>query len=249
MDWLFVFAFGACIGSFLNVVIYRTPLERSVNRPGSGCTSCGTPLEPWQNVPILAYLKQKGRCHYCASSYSPRYMLIELFMAIAAVALYAHYGALNEAWLSTFVLTALCTSVFFTDLDHWLIPDQITYPGVVLGFVIACATIGPVQSLAGLAVGWAAFYTIQKAGLLFARQDAMGGGDVKFAALIGAFLGLKLGALALGFSFVLGGLYALPMILARRDGKEPVPFGTFMAVAAIAVALGGTPFLKAQGLA
>ncbi|MEW6283717.1 MAG: prepilin peptidase, partial [Candidatus Eremiobacterota bacterium] len=245
---LVVFLFGSVFGSFLNVVIYRTPLERSVVLPGSACTVCGTPLRWWHNVPILSYFLLHGRCYFCGSGFSARYMLMEAFVAAAAALLFAHFGC-SVAFLHAFALFFLATAVFFTDLDHWIIPDQVNFAGMALGLVLSLWmpptqdfsafqenlslpvwALNLLSSALGILIGLLFFWAIQVVGTLLARQEAMGGGDVKFAGLLGAFLGWKMALLAFLLSFFLGALVAIPLMLLRRGrGKEPIPFGTFMA--------------------
>lgn len=265
-----VFVFGSLIGSFLNVVIYRTPLERSIVWPGSACTTCGTPLKAWQNIPVLSYLALGGRCGYCSSLYSPRYALIELFVASCTAALFWFYGGPTATFFSVLTLFCFCVSVFFTDLDHWIIPDQVNFTGVAFGIFFGFLVplrpdfdLDPelvpgwlahimgvrwesnlLSSLLGVGVGMLFFYAIQVVGTILARQEAMGGGDVKFAGLIGAFLGWRLALMAFFLSFVLGAMIAIPLMILRRGrGKDPIPFGTFMALAAVLVALFGERML------
>ncbi len=265
-----VFVFGSLIGSFLNVVIYRTPLERSIVLPGSACTTCGTPLKAWHNIPIFSYLTLQGRCAYCSSGYSPRYALIELFVASCTAGLFAYLGHLDAQFFSTLALFCFSLSVFFTDLDHWIIPDQVNFSGMAVGLAfgliiplrpdfdlefdllpawLAKVLTTPWQanllsSLLGIALGMLFFYAIQVVGTMLARQEAMGGGDVKFAGLIGAFLGWRLSLMAFFLSFVLGAAIAVPLMVLRRGrGKDPIPFGTFMALAAVIVSLFGDRML------
>ena len=260
------FCFGALLGSFLNVVVYRLPLDRSVVFPASACTTCGTPLKWWMNIPILAYFALGGRCHTCASPYSIRYALVELFIACTTAGLLVHTGGFGWMFLYWFVLTFISVAVFLTDLDHWIIPDQLNLAGVVLG-TLGSLVIPPrhdldwlgwglspvvanlMSSLAGIVLGVGFFWGIQVVGLVLARQEAMGGGDVKYAAALGAFLGWQMSFVAFLLSFVLGAAVAFPVLLkgwvtrGRGKGKDPIPFGTFMAVAAVATALWGPELL------
>lgn len=220
------FLVGACLGSFLNVVIYRTPLERSVIRPGSACTCCGTPLRASQKFPLLSFLWLRGRCRWCSSGFSARYLLVELLMGLAGAWLLPTNPAL-------FALLGCSLVVLCTDLEHWIIPDEINLAGVLLGLWLHGSRL---DSLAGIGTGLLIFGGIQLVGLLVARQEAMGGGDVKFAAVMGAFLGWKLAGVAFGLSFALGGVYAGLALVGGARGKEPLPFGPFMALAAVLVA-------------
>ncbi|HXE71711.1 MAG TPA: prepilin peptidase [Candidatus Nitrosotenuis sp.] len=254
------FIYGSLFGSFLNVVILRLPLERSIVHPGSACGLCGVPLKWWQNLPVLSYLLLRGRCHVCGAPFSPRYALVEALTGGALAFLLWHYGQFGWPLVYNFVFFCLLTVVFFMDLDHWIILDQVTYPGMIVGLLGALGMparfdlpglegLNPVlanglSSLAGMILGGAFFWAIQVVGTLLARQEAMGGGDVKLAVVIGAFLGWRAAFLAFLLSFFLGALVALPMyVLGGRKGKDPVPFGTFMALAAFPCALWGESLL------
>lgn len=247
---LFALALGLLVGSFLNVVIYRVPLSRSIVLPPSACTVCNTPLAWYQNVPVVSYLLLRGRCRFCGTTFSFRYAALELLTGVFFLYCQQIDGMFSWFFLKSAVLFSLCLVVFFIDLDHWIIPDGINLFGVVAGVMFSvlepfnvpewvsryAGGIGGsvLWSLLGALVGYMFFYSIQVVGLLLVKQEAMGGGDVKFAALIGAFLGPGIALWAFLFSFFLGALYAIPLVVLKRGGgKDPIPFGTFMAVAAI----------------
>ncbi len=256
------FLFGLLIGSFLNVVIYRLPLGRSIISPPSACTTCNTPLHWTHNLPCLSFLKQGGRCAYCGTSFSPRYAALELLTGLVFLFSALQFGLLTPMFWKTVFLYSLCLVVFFIDYDHWIIPDSVNLLGVLLGLVFSLLVplkMSPLVqevvgfelpsfalSVLGAIFGVAFFWSIQVVGLILAKQEAMGGGDVKFAALLGSFLGPSEALWAFLGSFFLGALFALPLILARKGGgKDPIPFGTFMAVAALAVHVVGTETLLA----
>jgi leader peptidase (prepilin peptidase)/N-methyltransferase len=249
---------GLIFGSFLNVVIYRLPLQRSVVMPGSACGSCGVPLCWYHNLPVISYLVQGGACAYCGAPFSSRYMWIELVTGLGSVGLLYHDGGFGIAWLYHFALFCVALAVFFTDVDHWIIPDEVNLFGVLFG--TALSVFMPPRgdmylfedllgvdlhwnicsSLLGVLVGWLFFKFIQFLGMLVARQEAMGEGDVKYAAVLGAFLGWQMALAAFFLSFLLGAVYAVPLLLSQKGrGKDPVPFGTFMSLAAVPVALWG----------
>ncbi len=259
LSLLVVFLYGSLFGSFLNVVIYRMPLERSVVAPGSACGTCGTPLSWWQNIPILSYFLLRGRCHTCGSTFSVRYACVEALTGAAAAGLLLHHGEIGFPFLYHFVFFCFLAVVFFMDLDHWIILDQVSLPGTLVGLLGAALMplrgdlpadlpLSPVvanlvSSLLGILVGAAFFWSIQVIGTLLARQEALGGGDIKLAALMGAFLGWKMGLVSFLGSFLLGAAVAVPLMIGRRRrGKDPVPLGTFMAVAAFLTALWGDQF-------
>ena len=245
---------GLLIGSFLNVVIYRVPLGRSIVLPPSACTTCNTPLHWIQNLPVVSYLALGGRCRYCGSSYSFRYAALEIITGLFFLYCQLKFGFFSLMFFKVTILFCFCLVVFFIDLDHWIIPDGINLAGTIVGLVFSLLLPFPqdeiwffdygepassfLWSLAGSITGVAFFWSIQVVGLVVVKQEAMGGGDVKFAALIGAFLGPLVAFWAFLASFFLGAVFAVPLLLMRRGGgKDPIPFGTFMAVAAILFAL------------
>lgn len=256
-----VFIYGSLIGSFLNVAIYRLPLERSVVLPGSACGTCGTPLRWWENLPIVAYFYLGGRCSVCGSSYSWRYAAIEAFTACMSVFLYYFYNGVNAEFIYAFIFLCLLIVVFFTDFDHWIILNSVSYGGMVVGLIGAffipmradftffdfsllpdclkgCEAVGSswlngLSSLYGMALGAAFYWAIQSIGKFVSKQEAMGSGDIKLAAMIGSFLGWNLGLISFFLSFVLGAVLAvLMMLVSGKRGKDPLPLGTFMAVGA-----------------
>jgi len=246
----FVFVLGALVGSFLNVVIYRVPLGRSIVLPPSACTTCNTPLHWAHNLPVVSYFVLGGRCRYCGSSYSIRYAALEFLTGLFFLFSWDRFGVFSLLFLKAVTLFSFCLVVFFIDLDHWIIPDGVNLLGVIFG--LAFSVVVPLSSfpwleqslgttlssvlwsLLGVVTGVAFFWSIQIVGLILVKQEAMGGGDVKFAALIGAFLGPVAGFWAFLGSFFLGAMFAIPLLVLRRGGgKDPIPFGTFMAVAAV----------------
>jgi leader peptidase (prepilin peptidase) / N-methyltransferase len=254
---IYFFILGSFWGSFLNVCIYRLPYGRSIVYPGSSCPRCGQPIEWWQNLPILSFVIIKAKCYYCHARISFRYPLIELTTAVISGFLFHFCKGFGWDFIYSFIFSNLLIIVFFIDLDHWLILDNVIMPGIVFGllgslWILPRDTTGldfsplvrhlPLaflhwdnlcDSLAGMVAGYFFFAVIALMGSITLRQEAMGGGDIKFAALIGAFLGCKGSIIAFMASFFLGFLYALPLLLIRRKkGKDPVPFGTFMALAA-----------------
>ncbi|MBO8159238.1 A24 family peptidase [Thermosyntropha sp.] len=224
---VFVFLLGLIIGSFLNVVIYRLPEGKSVVWPGSFCPECGIRLKALDLIPVLSYVFLKGRCRYCNSQISPVYPAVELLTGFLFVLVYMKYG-LTLQTLTGIVLTSLLIPAAIIDIKKGIIPNKITYPGVVAGLALSFTGIGVKNSLAG-AASLAAVYLL--AAVL--SRGGMGGGDVKLAAVIGAFTGLK-GALA---TFILsslaGGIWALFLLATGKGGrKTEVRFGPFLAVSA-----------------
>lgn len=244
MEWLLALLGGMVVGSFLNVAIYRWPIQRSVVWPRSACGGCGVPLTWRDKLPVWAFLSQRGCCAHCGGSFSARYPLIEALTGAGAVGLLGVVGQLNWVWFYDFVVFCIAVVVFFTDFDHWIIPDEVN----IFGFVFGCLgglwlPLRPddlgnnlLSSLAGAGLALAMFWTIQKVSLFLMRQEAMGDGDVKYAVALGALLGWKAYLVAIVLSFILGGLISLAIkLLMRGDLSSPVPFGTFMSLATVLV--------------
>ena len=219
----FAAIFGLAVGSFLNVVIYRIPARLSVIRPRSRCPSCATDIAWYDNVPVLSWLILRGSCRHCGVRISPRYALVELLTCAVAVLVYWHAvpgfdlhhlePALGGAgtvvatpalirwqdlatWLYFFTFFAGMIAVFFIDLDHYIVPNQITYALIPIGVLGSAglwyaggSVVPPLQSIAGVGIGGGVLLGVALVGRVLFRRDAMGMGDVKLLATIGAFLG------------------------------------------------------------
>jgi leader peptidase (prepilin peptidase)/N-methyltransferase len=234
-----LFALGLCFGSFLNVVIHRLPLGLSLVRPRSRCPRCETPILPWHNIPLVSWLWLRGRCASCAAPIPVRYPLVELagglFTLLAGFAFPSPIASVAALW---FFLALL--AVLFIDLEHRIIPDEISLGGTVLGFLLSRWTIGWVASAAGLALGAGALYLV---GWIYRRlrgRAGMGLGDVKLAAMLGAFLGARGLLLTVLLASLLGSILGITLILRRRGtGATALPFGSFLAPAGMAALLWG----------
>jgi leader peptidase (prepilin peptidase)/N-methyltransferase len=232
---------GALIGSFLNVVIYRMPRGLSVVMPPSTCPVCGIRISPRDNVPVLSYLVLRGRCRACGVRISPRYLVVEVLGSAIPVLLYLRFG-LGREFLVYWPLSCSLLVIAFIDLDLKIIPDRITLPGIVLGLVLApllgLSTIA--GSLLGAAIGGGALYVIGLLGTLAFKKESMGGGDVKLAAMLGAFLGWQSVILLLFVAFFLGAVAGAAALGIRgRDWDHRIPFGPFITVAALVAILWG----------
>lgn len=231
---------GALIGSFLNVVIVRLPRNESLIAPRSRCRACGRELPWFDNIPVVSFLALRGRCRACGEAISWRYPTIEAVTALLfTLAAWRTASAVDllVAWLFLSSLVAIAG----IDLEHQLIPDRITLPGIVVGFVTTFlgTRVSWLDSLLGVLVG---------GGILFAvivlSGGGMGGGDMKLGAMMGAFLGYKLTLLALFMAVILGGAIALGLLSAGiRGRKDPIPFGPFLATAAAVAILWGEAIL------
>ncbi|MGD8413824.1 MAG: prepilin peptidase [Candidatus Latescibacterota bacterium] len=235
-DWypvLVAGVFGAVLGSFLNVVIYRLPLGRSIVRPGSSCPGCNAPVAWYDNIPVFSYVFLGGRCRRCKARISARYPVVELVSAAAAAGVVWYYGpTLQAVWIYAFL--AIMLAITLIDWDHQIIPDPLSLGGVVLGWVGAavCLDIGIVQSFVGSLAGAGVILLV--AGLYKAvrKVDGMGGGDVKLMAMIGAFLGWQMVLPVLFLAALFGSLYGAWLIRSGGHGKTAVAFGSFLAPAA-----------------
>lgn len=237
---IFVAAFGLLVGSFLNVCIHRIPLRQSIVSPRSRCPGCGHMLPWYENVPILSYTALRGRCSSCAAPISIRYPIVE---AITCALFVWHWWVFGPTLLFPVRLAFACALLvlFAIDLDHQILPDVITLPGIVVGFV--CSWVlppGPLMSLAGMAVGGGILWLIAEAWFRIRKVDAMGFGDVKMLAMVGAFLGLKLVVLVFVLSSMLGGIVAVVLVASRRaDMATRVPYGTMLAAGSLVASLYG----------
>jgi leader peptidase (prepilin peptidase)/N-methyltransferase len=220
------------VGSFLNVVIARVPAGRSIVRPGSACPCCGKAIAWYDNLPVLSYILLRARCRSCREPISWRYPAVEVACAILFLLAYHRFEP-GLGLLSALVLLAGLVAITAIDLDHQIIPDVLSLPGIALGllFSLAPGGIGLLQSLLGVAVGGGLFVVIIVGSVLVIGQAGMGVGDVKLGALLGAFLGWKLALLSILLSMLLGGPLAAGLLATGRKGrKDPIPFGPFLAL-------------------
>jgi len=234
-------AYGLVVGSFLNVVVHRLPREMSLVRPRSHCPACGAPVRWYDNVPVLSYLLLRGRCRACRSAISPRYPLVELATGALSVACAARFGVTLEGAAAA-VLVLLLLPLAIIDLEHHLLPDALTLPGIALGLAFSTAGgLVPVRdALLGAALGAALPYLVIVAYRLVRGVEGMGLGDVKLLAMVGAFLGWQGVLLTLGLGSCVGAAVGLALIAAGRAGRSTeLPFGTFLAAAALGVLFRG----------
>jgi leader peptidase (prepilin peptidase)/N-methyltransferase len=248
------FVIGACIGSFINVCVYRIPLNRSVVHPGSHCAACGAPIPWYHNLPIVSWLILRGRAACCGTKIDARYCIVELGMALLFLALWLHYPPI-EAVIYAVMLGGLIAACLI-DLDHFIIPDRFTLGGCVAGF-IACAIHPalmnqrtPLQgfswSLASAVVGALFLLAIAWFGTILFKKEAMGMGDVKFLAAICAFFGASSIAWIVPLSALIGSILGLVLIFWQRGAwGTRIPYGPFLGLAAILWLFGGHDFMSA----
>lgn len=237
--------FGLCIGSFLNVCIHRLPRRESVVSPGSHCPQCGTAIRWFDNLPVVSYIALGGKCRQCRAPYSMRYLVVEVITAVAFAVVAAVYEP-SLLLAVRLIFTAMLVALFFIDLEHQLLPDAITFPGIALG-IAASAFAGPglVPSLAGAALGAGILLAIRWVWKRSTGVDGMGLGDVKMLAMIGAVLGWQQVWLVLFVASLTGAIVGVALAARGRGSmKTRLPFGTFLAVAAFLASCWGEPVIN-----
>jgi len=236
-----LFVLGLCVGSFLNVVIARVPQGRSVVHPGSACPRCGKAIAWFDNIPVVSYVLLRARCRQCGEPISLRYPLVELLTGLLFVLAAWELGA-GLHLVAGLALIAVLIAITAIDLDCQLIPDVISLPGIVLGFLLSAMAGQPrwLDSLIGILVGGGLFFVI-----IVASRGGMGGGDMKLGAMLGAFLGWKLVLVAALLAVLSGGLVAVILLALRSKGrKDAVPFGPFLALGGAVSLFWGVPLLE-----
>ncbi len=227
---IFIFLFGAAIGSFSNVCIYRLPKKISIITPSSQCPNCGKNISPFDNIPIISFLILRGRCRYCQSSISWRYPIVELITGLIFLSLYLNFR-ISPLF---FIYALLCTSLIiiaFIDLEYKIIPDVITLPGIIIGLTLSLTMphITVINSIKGLLIGGGLFYAIA-----IISRGGMGGGDIKLIAMVGSFLGWKNVLLTIFLGSLFGSIVGIVLIiLKKKNRKDMVPFGPFLSLGAI----------------
>lgn len=246
---LVVGVLGLMVGSFLNVVVHRVPAGQSIVRPRSRCPQCGTEIRPRDNVPVLSWLLLRGRCRSCAAAISPRYPAVELLTGLlfaGATLRFVDELAVLPAFLA---LTTALVALSAVDLERFLLPNRILYPGwfLVAGLLVLAAVVdGDGTALRNAALGgavaWGLFFVIH-----FVSPRGMGFGDVRLAGLVGTALGwLSLGHVFLGLflGFLFSVLVSVPLLATRRRGrKDKIPFGPFLALGTMTAVYVGRPVL------
>jgi len=236
----FATLFGALIGSFLNVCIHRLPRGTSIVWPASACPTCGRALSWFENIPIVSYAFLRGRCRTCRTPISPRYPIVEALTAAMFGLAWWYYGP-TPLVASRIVFGCMLIVLFAIDLEHHLLPNVITIPGIVIGFLFSVINDpGWKSSLIGIVVGGGVLYVIAEGYYRVRHEEGLGMGDVKMLALIGAFLGWPLTLLSLMIASIAGTIIGIALIATGRGTmKYALPFGTFLAIgAAVSAAVG-----------
>ena len=238
-----VFALGACVGSFLNVCVYRMPRDMSIARPPSHCPACNASIRWHDNVPIVGWIALRGRCRDCRARISPRYMLVEALTGALFLGAWLRDPAFGV--VLDWILIAALIAATFIDFEFYIIPNEITYGGVVVGLALSALVpdrfheassfvSGGLLALLGIVVGGGSLLLIAWAGEKVFRKEAMGMGDVKLMALIGAFLGWRAIPFTLMTSAMFGSVVGISLMFLQRKGRsDPIPYGPYIALGAL----------------
>ncbi|HOM03072.1 MAG TPA: prepilin peptidase [Acetivibrio sp.] len=253
--YVFVALFGLFIGSFLNVCIYRIPNNESIVKPRSHCMKCGHTLGVLDLVPVFSYVFLRGRCRYCGEKISPRYALVEMLTSVVYVILLWKFG-LTVDFLASAYLMSILIAVFFTDVDHMIIPNGLVIAALIGGVPLFVYNIlRPVDiygdrnwwnPLLGALIGFGFLLLIGVLGyLVYKTDEAMGGGDIKLFAPIGLFLGWKMTIMTLFISFVTAGVISIILLLLKKkDRKSTFVFGPFIVIGTFCTYLFGWELLN-----
>ena len=237
---------GLIVGSFSNVCIYRIPRNESIVYPASHCPKCGKTIKPFDNIPLLSYILLKGRCRNCKSKISIQYPIVELLTGLIYLIIYLIYG-LSIQTLVYIILSSALIIIAFIDLNQQIIPDVISLPGIVIGFIVSFFVpyISFVDSILGIVVGGGIILIIGLGGSVIYKKEAMGGGDVKLSAMIGAFLGWRYIIISLFLGFFLGALIGIILIIMKIKKREDViPFGPFIILGSFITLLWGEKIIS-----
>ena len=236
---------GLVVGSFLNAVIHRVPRGQSLVRPGSRCPWCGSPIRVRDNLPLLSFLLLRGRCRQCSAPIAWRYPLVELVTAAAFVVCAERFGPrLEAAAAATFLAFLLALAVI--DVEHFLLPDSLTFPGMAAGLALQPWIPGVtlLEAIAGVLVGAGLLFLIAEGWAWMRQEEGMGLGDAKLLAMVGAFLGWKGVLITLFLACLTGSLVGIALLVTARGGaKTRLPFGAFLALGAAATLFWGTAAL------
>ena len=234
-----IFMFGLAIGSFANVCIYRLPKKESVVFPVSHCTACSTPVRPFDNIPVISYLILGGKCKDCKESISVIYPIIEIITALLLLAGFFKFGLTFDFLIYTVVAPTLVI-ITVIDIEHQIIPDVITLPGIFLGLAAGSYTIGYIDSFSGCLLGGGLFYL-----LAVLSNGGMGGGDIKYIAAAGALVGWQKVLLIIFIGAFLGSFVGLFQIaVQKKSRKSLIPFGPFLAAATLITLFYGNLLIK-----
>ena len=234
-----VFCFGLVVGSFANVCIHRLPRKESVVVPGSHCPACSAAVRPLDNIPVISYIVLGGKCRDCATRISPIYSVIETVTAVLLLAGFFKFGLSFDFMVYAAVAPALVI-ITAIDIEHQIIPDVITLPGIALGLAVGTYTIGYADSLLGFFVGGGLFYL-----LAVLSNGGMGGGDIKYISAAGALLGWQKVLLVIFIGALLGSVVGVFQIaVQKKTRKSLIPFGPFLATSTLITLFYGNSLIR-----
>jgi leader peptidase (prepilin peptidase)/N-methyltransferase len=231
----FSFLFGLALGSFLNVCIHRIPLKKSIVYPPSSCPRCGKKIRAYDNIPVISYIFLLGRCRYCKAPISLRYPAVEIITGLLSTALFVRYG-FHHKYFIYLAFSASLVIISFIDLQHKIIPDIISLPGIIIGLALSVIfhQISWLESMIGVLGGGGSLFLVAFVFEKLTGREGMGGGDVKLLAMIGAWMGWR----ALPFIILISSLTGAvigggSLLLASRGLRTKIPFGPFLALGAL----------------
>ena len=234
--FIFAFIFGTAVGSFLNVCIFRLPLDQSIVTPSSHCFACKKPIPFYDNIPLISFILLQGKCRHCKAPFSYQYPLVELLTGIVAFACVLQWGFSINA-LSIFIFVSALIVITFIDFEHKIIPDLISLPGILYGVLTALVLqrISFVDSILGLLLGGGSLLLVAGLYYLLTKKEGMGLGDVKLLAMMGAFLGWQSILFIIMIGSITGAVIGVAaMLIKKKDRRYAIPFGPFLSLGAVA---------------
>ena len=235
LELITAFIFGVCIGSFLNVCIFRLPAGKSIVHPPSSCPGCNAAIRFYDNIPVLSWFILRGQCRNCHTPIAFRYVMVELLGGFMAVCVYFRFGPSVQGIIYFSFIAALLV-ITFIDIDYHIIPDVISLPGILLGFAASffIPTLTWMDSLIGILAGGGSLYAVAWGYERITGKEGMGGGDIKLLGMIGAFIGWQGVLLTIFMGSAIGTLVGLiDMRVKKKNMKMRIPFGPFLALGAI----------------
>lgn len=232
---LLAFVFGTLVGSFLNVCICRLPKDESIVSPPSHCPVCSYQIRWFDNIPLLSYLLLRGRCRGCGTGISIQYPLVELLNGILTTLLFFRFGP-TLLFATLFLFCSALVVITFIDIEHQIIPDEISLPGIAVGFALSFFLQGHgwLNSLLGILLGGGSLLLVAYSYQRLTGKEGMGGGDIKLLAMMGAFLGWKAVPFIIFSSSLIGSVVGISiMLLQKKDSKLAIPFGPYLALGAV----------------
>ena len=235
---IIIFIIGVCIGSFLNVVIYRVPKQKSIISPPGSCPNCNTQIKPWHNIPIISWILLKGRCKYCSAKISIRYPIIEFLTGVIAILVYKKIGNFDVFFVINFSIFAILLALSMIDFDYKAVPDSLNLLALTLSFF---SSINIIDNFTNALIVMGGMSLIRYYVSYFIKREAMGEGDIIIGGTMGALLGIKLAIIAI---FIASLIAIFPSIYNRvKNSDIELPFIPFLAIATFIVWLFDDYFL------